>query len=230
VARLEPLLARAVEVLLREDSRVRLLAYGVQREELERAVARWAPGVLVVDEHVQHALLARMRRVHPALRVLVLAHSPSPLLRSVLQAHAIQCVDVAGPARQLLAAIHRAPRRSSRAAAGARVDAGSGIKARAGVEAGAGTEAGAAALAGAVGLGRGTGAEGLSAREGEVLAHLRQGRTVKETALDLGISTHTVWTHTANIRRKLGAQSKRDLIEMARWPDARAPGPHTHGK
>jgi DNA-binding CsgD family transcriptional regulator len=192
--------------------------------------------------------------------VLVLARSPSPLLRSVLQAQEIQCVDVAGPARQLLAAIHRAPRRSSRAVADAGVEAGAGAKARAGVEAGAGTVAGtealagagaltdtgavadagavagtgtvagAGALAGAVGLGRGTGVEGLSAREGEVLAHLRQGRTAKETALDLGISTHTVWTHTANIRRKLGAQSKRDLIEMYRWPSARAPGPHTHRK
>jgi DNA-binding CsgD family transcriptional regulator len=254
VGRLEPVLARGVGRLLREDGGVRVVADGVEAAALERVVAQRAPRVLIVDERVQHGPIARLQRAHPALGVLVLARSPSPLLRSALRALGIGCVEVAGPADRVLAAVHDAQRAGARAgAAGARQRARAEHYARVhGNPRGApttrhahdradtpGAKNGAQAARQARGDGDAPdvpaarlatqgnggapgaaaeryvpGAGALSAREGEVLAHLRVGRTVKEIALVLGISSHTVWTHTANIRRKLGARSKRDLIEM----------------
>lgn len=51
----------------------------------------------------------------------------------------------------------------------------------------------------------------LTLRELEILEQLRSGKTTKEIAFDLGLSTRTVDIHRANIKRKLGLRSGTEL-------------------
>ncbi|MCY1165355.1 Oxygen regulatory protein NreC [compost metagenome] len=55
----------------------------------------------------------------------------------------------------------------------------------------------------------------LSAREVQVLEKLRHGKTTKEIAFGLGLSSRTVDVHRANIKRKLGLRSGSELIAFA---------------
>jgi DNA-binding CsgD family transcriptional regulator len=59
----------------------------------------------------------------------------------------------------------------------------------------------------------------LTPREREVFEGLTRADANAEIALDLQISVETVHTHVANIRRKLGVRSKRDLIGMTNQPE-----------
>jgi len=56
----------------------------------------------------------------------------------------------------------------------------------------------------------------LSIREREVLRLLAGGMTNREVASSLGISVRTAEFHRENIRRKLKAQSRSDLVACAR--------------
>jgi DNA-binding NarL/FixJ family response regulator len=63
---------------------------------------------------------------------------------------------------------------------------------------------------------RGTdGFAGLSARELEVLELLRTGKSTKEIALTLQLSTRTVDIHRANMKKKLGLRTGAELIAFA---------------
>ena len=55
----------------------------------------------------------------------------------------------------------------------------------------------------------------LSSRESEVLRVLATGRSAAEAAEFLGVKTETVNFHTANMRRKAGTNSTRDLVTQA---------------
>ena len=55
----------------------------------------------------------------------------------------------------------------------------------------------------------------LTAREREVTQFLAEGKSSKEVALLLGLSTKTVETHRSNIMRKLSLHSIRDLVVYA---------------
>jgi DNA-binding NarL/FixJ family response regulator len=59
------------------------------------------------------------------------------------------------------------------------------------------------------------GVESLSARELQVLELLRAGRTTKEIARALALSSRTVDIHRANIKKKLGLRSGAELIAFA---------------
>ena len=52
-------------------------------------------------------------------------------------------------------------------------------------------------------------------RELEVLSLIAAGATPSEIAGELNISYHTVRNHIANMRRKLGAPTKLDLVRIA---------------
>jgi DNA-binding NarL/FixJ family response regulator len=54
----------------------------------------------------------------------------------------------------------------------------------------------------------------LTAREGEVLLLLRQGRSNAQIALALEIGVETVRSHARNIYRKLGVSSRRTLLTL----------------
>lgn len=55
----------------------------------------------------------------------------------------------------------------------------------------------------------------LTAREGEVLLLLRQGRSNAQIALALQIGVETVRSHARNIYRKLGVSSRRTLLALS---------------
>ena len=58
-------------------------------------------------------------------------------------------------------------------------------------------------------------ADGLSAREFEVLRQLAQGRSVKEIAQSMGLNPKTVSNHQSAIKQKLGADTAIQLIKKA---------------
>ena len=58
-------------------------------------------------------------------------------------------------------------------------------------------------------------ADGLSAREFEVLRQLAQGRTVKEIAQSMGLNPKTVSNHQSVIKQKLGADTAIQLFKKA---------------
>lgn len=53
---------------------------------------------------------------------------------------------------------------------------------------------------------------GLTPRETEVLAHLRQGKPNKVIAYDLGLAENTVKAHVAHILKKLGAVNRTAIV------------------
>jgi DNA-binding NarL/FixJ family response regulator len=63
--------------------------------------------------------------------------------------------------------------------------------------------------------GRATGAEGLSAREIEVLQLVGDGRSNKEIGESLGLSALTVKSHLARIARKLGTGDRAEMVVVA---------------
>jgi DNA-binding NarL/FixJ family response regulator len=75
---------------------------------------------------------------------------------------------------------------------------------------------------------RPTGCELLTLRESDVLAQLQQRRSNAQIAADLHIGIETVRTHARNIYRKLGVQSRRELLSTpAQVPTtATSPPPH----
>jgi DNA-binding NarL/FixJ family response regulator len=63
--------------------------------------------------------------------------------------------------------------------------------------------------------GRAPGAEGLSAREIEVLQLVGDGRSNKEIGESLGLSALTVKSHLARIARKLGTGDRAEMVVVA---------------
>jgi DNA-binding CsgD family transcriptional regulator len=72
-----------------------------------------------------------------------------------------------------------------------------------------------AAAAGAVGGHSGLPSDGLSLREREVLRLVAAGESNSQIARRLGLSTHTVERHVANLYRKIGARGRADATAYA---------------
>jgi DNA-binding CsgD family transcriptional regulator len=72
-----------------------------------------------------------------------------------------------------------------------------------------------AAAAGAVGGHSGLPSDGLSPREREVLRLVAAGESNSQIARRLGLSTHTVERHVANLYRKIGARGRADATAYA---------------
>ena len=58
-------------------------------------------------------------------------------------------------------------------------------------------------------------ADGLSAREFEILRMLVQGNSVRDIALSLGLNPKTVANHQSAIKQKLGAETAVQLLRIA---------------
>ena len=54
----------------------------------------------------------------------------------------------------------------------------------------------------------------LSARETEVFMLLAKGRGTERIRSKLGISNHTVKTHTYNVYKKLGVKNREELLDL----------------
>jgi DNA-binding NarL/FixJ family response regulator len=188
----EDLVAKGLEVVIRDDPNLDLAARDVPLSEIESVAAKHAPSVVLLNfaaltspAEVQ-ALTQRM----PEARVVVLANRPTAAeCTQMLSFGATGCLSKETEARDVVNAIHLASRgmhvlpRS--AAAGGGVD-------RLGME---GNE--------------------LTAREADVLELLQDGHTNSEIAESLSIGIETVRTHARSIYRKLGVPSRRELARRA---------------
>ena len=190
--RFEDLITIGLSVVIEDDPGLDLVARDVPLSELESAVARHSPCVVLLNFAALRGpadLLALHQRL-PDARILVLANRPSATeCTQMLSFGATGCLSKETEARDIVSAIHLASRGMHvlpRSAA-----AGGGID-QLGME---GNE--------------------LTAREADVLELLQDGRTNAEIATELSIGIETVRTHARNIYRKLGVPSRRELARMA---------------
>jgi DNA-binding NarL/FixJ family response regulator len=190
----EDLVSVGLDVVIREDPNLELVARDVPMDEIEAAVGRHAPGVVLLNFGTlpSPADVLRLHQAHPETRIVVIANRPtSGECNQLLSFGATACLSKETEARDIISAIHLASRgmhvlpRS--AAAGGGVD-------RLGSQ----------------------GAELLTRREAEVLELLQDGSTNAEIAHELSIGIETVRTHARNIYRKLGIASRRELARLAR--------------
>ena len=190
----EDLVSVGLDVLIGEDSSLDLVARDVPMEEIEAAVGRHAPAVVLLNFGTlpSPADVLTLHQAHPETRIVVLANRPtSGECNQMLSSGVTACLSKETEARDIISAIHLASRgmhvlpRS--AAAGGGVD-------RLGAQ----------------------GAELLTRREAEVLELLQDGSTNAEIAHELSVGIETVRTHARSIYRKLGVPSRRELARMAR--------------
>jgi DNA-binding NarL/FixJ family response regulator len=189
----EDLVSLALEVLIGEDPSLELVARDVPMPDVEAAVAKHEPSVVLLNFGTlpAPAEVQRLHEAHPDTRIVVLANRPSSGdCDQLLSFGATACLSKDTEARDIINAIHLASRGMHvlpRSAA-----AGGGLE-RLGAQ----------------------GAE-LTPREAEVLELLQDGSTNSEIAKRLSIGLETVRTHARNIYRKLGIASRRELARLAR--------------
>ena len=188
----EDLVAIGLSVLIEDDPSLDLVARDLPLRDIEPVAAKHSPAVVLLDIGAlggPHDLVA-LRQHLPDARIIVLAHRPTAAeCTQLLSFGATGCLSKETEARDIISAIHLASRGMHvlpRSAA-----AGGGVE-RLGSE---GSE--------------------LTAREGEVLELLQDGRTNSEIAEVLSIGVETVRTHARSIYRKLGVPSRRELARKA---------------
>ena len=190
--KVEDLVAIGLSGLIEDDPSLDLVARDLPLRDIEPVAAKHSPAVVLLDIGAlggPHDLVA-LRQHLPDARIIVLAHRPTAAeCTQLLSFGATGCLSKETEARDIISAIHLASRGMHvlpRSAA-----AGGGVE-RLGSE---GSE--------------------LTAREGEVLELLQDGRTNSEIAEVLSIGVETVRTHARSIYRKLGVPSRRELARRA---------------
>jgi DNA-binding NarL/FixJ family response regulator len=190
----EDLAAIGLAVMIGEDPNLELAARDVPMTDIEAALARHSPDVVLLNFGTLSAPadVLRLHQEFPDARIVVLANRPTTAeCNQMLEFGATGCLSKETEARDIVSAIHLASR-------------GVHVLPRS-----------AAAGGGVERLGE-RGAHLLSARETEVLELLQDGCTNSEIARELGIGIETVRTHARSVYRKLGVASRRDLALMAR--------------
>jgi DNA-binding NarL/FixJ family response regulator len=109
IGRLDPIVLRGVVAAL-EDHRFQVLASDLPSAELERAVLRFLPGVVILGELYDQPVLASLRKSHAAPSVLVLAHNPSRSYRGLLEAAGARCLALSASIQHLMLEIGTAVR------------------------------------------------------------------------------------------------------------------------
>jgi DNA-binding NarL/FixJ family response regulator len=192
-AKFEDLVAIGLRVLIGDDPNLELVAEGVRENEIEAAIERHSPSVVLLNFGTLRApaQVYQLHQAYPDTRIVVLANRPTAAeCNQMLSFGATACLSKETEARDIVNAIHLASRGMhvlprSAASAGSRPTA---------VE----------------------GAELLTPREAEVLELLSDGRTNAQIAQRLTIGIETVRTHARNIYRKLGISSRRELGSLRR--------------
>jgi DNA-binding NarL/FixJ family response regulator len=188
----EDLVAIGLSVLIEDDPSLDLVARDLALRDIEPVAARHSPAVVLLDIAAlsgPHDLI-ELRQRCPDAHIVVLANRPTAAeCTQLLSFGATGCLSKETQARDIINAIHLASR-------------GMHVLPRSAAE-GGGVER--------------LGSEGseLTAREGEVLELLQDGRTNSEIAEALSIGVETVRTHARSIYRKLGVPSRRELARSA---------------
>jgi DNA-binding NarL/FixJ family response regulator len=200
VGRCAPLVAVGLRALLGEDRSLRVVGVNLGTPELKAAVGLYGAHVVVLGEEtaVDRSVLSDLRAVRSTLGLLVLAHRPSrSYVLRVLGLGLSGCISMAASADDLRQAV-RAVAHGTHL-----VPVGSDWSVPA---------TGAA------------GAQPLTVRESRVLELLSAGRSNAEIALELHIAIETARTHVASIFRKLGVNSRHQLLGVV----VAAPHPQAH--
>jgi DNA-binding NarL/FixJ family response regulator len=190
-AKFEDLVAVGLRVLIGDDPNLELVAEGVPHDEIEAAIARHSPSVVLLNFGTLRApaQVYQLHQAYPDTRIVVLANRPTAAeCNQMLSFGATACLSKETEARDIINAIHLASR-------------GMHVLPRSAASGGAGSPAV-------------EGAELLTPREAEVLELLTDGRTNAQIAQRLTIGIETVRTHARNIYRKLGIGSRRDLASL----------------
>jgi two-component system response regulator NreC len=186
---------RGLRLLLDRDDGI-----SVQSEQTADAAAfsrplpRTSPDVVVLDLQLcggaSIAAIRQLREQLPRTEIVVLTIERNPVfVKRVLDAGAAAYVLKGHADAELPEAVHCAARGERFVSAG--------------------LAAGLDALRG------GDGAESISPRETEVLRLIAYGHTSAEIARELHVSRRTVDSHRASIHRKLGLQTRAELVQFA---------------
>lgn len=206
-ARFEDLVAVGLGVLIGDDPNLELVAEGVPVGEIEAAIEKHAPSVVLLNFGTLSAP-AQVYQLHqacPDTRIVVLANRPTAAECSqMLSFGATACLCKETGAHDIINAIHLASRgmhvlpRSAASGGGAQSAA---------VE----------------------GAELLTPREAEVLEQLLNGRTNAQIAHQLSIGIETVRTHRATSTGSWESASGQELVSLqgggASGPEGGGSGP-----
>ena len=191
--RFEDLVAVGLRVLISDDPNLELVAAGVPMDEVEDAIDRFQPDVVLLNFGTlgSPGQVLQLHRRFPDTRIVVLANRPTASeCNQMLSFGATACLSKETEARDVVNALHLASRGMHLLPRSA---AAGGVL-RAGIE----------------------GSELLTPREAEVLDLLQDGATNAEIAHELSIGIETVRTHARHIYRKLGIASRRELPRLAR--------------
>lgn len=188
IARFEDLVSAGLRALISEDPTLRIVAEGMEIDQLDTVIARERPQVAILNYGSLQAAadVRRLHTAHPDTHLLVLANRPTTAESSqMLALGATACMAKEIQGRDVLNAIHLASR-------------GLHVLPR-------------KASNGSPPVGAPTGPEALTDREADVFAHLQAGRSNAEIAMELSVSVETVRTHARNVFRKLGVRNRREL-------------------
>ena len=192
--RFEDLVAVGLRVLISDDPNLELVAAGVPMGEVEDAIDRFGPDVVLLNFGTlgSPGQVLQLHRRFPDTRIVVLANRPTAAeCNQMLSFGATACLSKETEARDVVNALHLASR-------------GMHLLPRS------------AAAGGVLRAGVIQGSELLTPREAEVLELLQDGATNAEIAHELSIGIETVRTHARHIYRKLGIGSRRELTRLAR--------------
>ena len=193
-AQFEDLAAVGLRTLIGEDPNLELVAENVAVGDIERAIERYKPSVVLLNFGTldNPGQVYQLHQSHPEARIVVLANRPTAAeCNQMLSLGATACLSKETEGRDIVNAIHLASR-------------GMHVLPRSAAPSG-----GAAHIA----L---EGGDLLTPREAEVLAMLQEGASNAQIAHELSIGIETVRTHARSIYRKLGIGSRRDLGRLKR--------------
>ena len=194
MVKFEDLVALGLRQLISEDPNLQLISTDVQLSELDGAVERLDPAVVLLNfgSLGSPAQVYQLHQAHPSTRFVVLANRLTAAeCNQMLGFGATACLSKETQGRDVVNAIHLASR-------------GMHVLPRS------------AALAGSTSSLGLEGSDLLTPREADVLELLQEGATNAQLAHSLSIGIETVRTHARNIYRKLGISSRRDLARLSR--------------
>jgi DNA-binding NarL/FixJ family response regulator len=197
-ARFEDLVSIGLQQLINEDTNLQLLDSDCELEDLEDAIDRDHPSVVLLNfgSLPNAAWIYQLHQSHPETRIMVLANRPTATeANQILSFGATACISKETQGRDIINAIHLASR-------------GMRVLPRQ-------TSTPAEPLERFDYLAE---ADILTGREAEVLQLLQEGMSNAEIANALSIGIETVRTHARNIYRKLGISTRRDLARFSRQP------------
>jgi DNA-binding NarL/FixJ family response regulator len=199
LAQFGAVIGRGLRGLLDEDRDLSIVGEELDCAALELAVAESRPRVAVLGETTLggRSLLRRLWAVQPDIGLVVLVHRPTRAHGArLLESGVAAYLPLDAAAHEILSAIHLAA---------------------------VGLQVLLSAPNGSLQATHVRGMASLTPRERDVLRGLSQGESNVDLGRRLHISTETVRTHVKHIFRKLGVDSRRELIDIPLPQDRAAP-------